>query len=117
MATRTPRQPGTPRPGGELRGSSKDRAARQAWLVSAAARAIIDGQEVEFGGNGQAVPCQLGCDGICLGEVTTTKLAPVLGLPAMHVDKILPGSQGGRYVRGNIRPTCARCNQHRGDRW
>lgn len=26
------------------------------------------------------------------------------------VDRIVPGSQGGRYTRGNIRPACQFCN-------
>lgn len=80
------------------RGSSKDRAARRAWLVTPAAG---------WGGNGQMAPCALGLP-VCQGWVTVA---------TMHVDRIICGADGGRYVRSNIRPTCAPCNQSRSNRW
>ena len=30
------------------------------------------------------------------------------------VDRIVPGAEGGRYVRGNIRPMCGPCNSRTG---
>lgn len=32
----------------------------------------------------------------------------------MTVDRILPGIEGGRYVRSNIRPACGHCNSETG---
>ena len=84
------------------RGNSVDRARRRAWLLSPAAG---------FGGNGVEVPCALGTGSlsrVCEGTVTDR---------TMNVDRIVCGVNGGRYVRGNIRPTCEPCNLGRGARW
>lgn len=41
-------------------------------------------------------------------------LAPWIGAFSLTVDRIKPGCQGGKYVRGNIRPACERCNSETG---
>lgn len=71
------------------RGSSYDRRVRRAWLLATF-------------GDGEKAPCFL-C-GTMLDDATIT------------ADRILPGCQGGRYVRGNIRPACGRCNSETGGR-
>lgn len=38
----------------------------------------------------------------------------VLTLETMTVDRIVPGCQGGRYTRDNIRPACGPCNSSEG---
>lgn len=38
----------------------------------------------------------------------------VLTDETLTVDRIVPGCKGGRYVRSNIRPACARCNSETG---
>jgi hypothetical protein len=72
-----------PRSGGETRGSASDRRARKRWLLATF-------------GDGETCPC-FAC-GVTLTHITLT------------VDRIVPGALGGRYVRGNIRPACRRCN-------
>lgn len=37
-----------------------------------------------------------------------------LTVDTVTVDRIVPGCQGGKYVRGNIRPACGGCNSHTG---
>lgn len=34
----------------------------------------------------------------------------------LNVDRIIPGCEGGRYTRNNIRPACALCNSSTGGR-
>lgn len=74
------------------RGSSRDRAARRAYLV-------------------RVYESNLG-PGSCLcyhcGELFT--------VDTVTVDRIIPGCRGGRYVRSNIRPACADCNSETGAR-
>lgn len=65
------------------RGNSYDRAARRRFLL-------------DTFGDGQTCPCYR-C-GVALDEDSLT------------VDRIVPGRDGGRYVRGNIRPACGTCN-------
>lgn len=69
------------------RGNTVDRARRRQWLLA------------QFG-DGVEAPCCF-C-GKTLNDRTIT------------VDRIVPGSQGGRYVRGNIRPACGTCNSSDG---
>jgi 5-methylcytosine-specific restriction endonuclease McrA len=69
------------------RGNSVDRRRRREWLLSTF-------------GDGTTCPCAA-C-GATLDETTIT------------VDRIVPGAEGGRYVRGNIQPMCAPCNTKRG---
>lgn len=40
----------------------------------------------------------------------------LLILRTVTVDRIIPGARGGRYVRNNIRPACAKCNSETGSR-
>lgn len=69
-----------------VRGSSYDRRVRKQWLL-------------DTFGDGTTVVCSFeGCD-------------RVLTFKTMTVDRFpIPGGEGGRYVRGNIRPACGPCN-------
>jgi hypothetical protein len=69
------------------RGSAATRRRRKWWLL-------------ETFGDGVKAPCYR-CE-VMLDFVTLT------------VDRITPGCRGGRYVRGNIRPACGRCNSETG---
>jgi 5-methylcytosine-specific restriction endonuclease McrA len=77
------------RAGGEIRGSAADRRARRIKLICTY-------------GNGTRVQCVH-----CLTWVDDA---------GMEVDKIIPGSQGGRYVWANILPSCIACNRSRSDK-
>lgn len=79
--------------GNDHRGSSYDRRARREWLVSPAA---------PWGGDGDKVPCWE------CGAMLTAK--------TMHVDRIIPGEEGGTYRRNNIRPHCPTCSHRQGAR-
>ena len=72
------------------RGSVKDRARRRVWLVLTFASDLGPGI------------CRCYRCGIGLTVDTVT------------VDRVIPGCQGGRYVHGNIRPACAKCNSETG---
>ena len=72
------------RAGGEIRGSAADRRARRAKLI------LVYGDGVKVA----CVHC--GC---------------MVDNDGMEVDKIIPGSQGGRYVWANILPSCMHCNR------
>lgn len=74
------------------RGNSVDRARRRAYLVRA------------YESNRGPGTCRCYRCGKVLTEQTVT------------VDRITPGVRGGRYVRSNIRPACARCNSETGAR-
>lgn len=81
--------------GDDRRGSSYDRRARRAWLLSPAAG---------FGGDGVKVACwEPHCGAFVTAET-------------MCVDRIIPGEYGGSYRRGNIRPQCAPCSHRSGAR-
>lgn len=74
-----------------LRGNSKDRAARKHYLL------------VTFGL-------------FCLpGIVKCSHCPALLDYFTVTVDLIHEGIHGGRYVRGNIQPACMDCNIHRGN--
>lgn len=76
------------------RGSSYDRRARRAWLVSAAAG---------FGGDGVKVPCW--------------ECGKMLGVDEVIPDRMVPGEHGGTYRRANIRgPHCMTCSCRQGAR-
>ncbi|AER48990.1 HNH endonuclease [Mycobacterium phage PRodriguez] len=75
------------------RGSSYDRRARRAWLLSPASG---------FGGDGEKVACWE------CGAMVSDK--------TMIVDRIIAGEFGGRYTRDNIRPHCATCSCRQGAR-
>lgn len=69
----------------DSRPKARDRRRQRAWLMTAA----------EFGGDGATVPC-FHC-----------------AAPTAHpeIDRYpICGHRGGRYVRGNIVPSCAPCN-------
>lgn len=69
-------------------GSSYDRRVRKLWLLD------------EFG-NGIKAPCMMRCSPNCEETVS---------LATLTVNRIIPGCEGGRYVRANIEPACAACN-------
>lgn len=70
------------------RGNAADRRVRKQWLL-------------DTFGDGETAPCAF-----CFGPVT---------LDTITVDRFpVPGCQGGRYVRGNIRPACGPCNSVHG---
>lgn len=69
-----------------MRGSSYDRRVRKQWLL-------------DTFGNGVTCVCSF------------DKCDKVLNFKTMTVDRFpIPGEEGGRYVRGNIRPACGHCN-------
>jgi hypothetical protein len=76
---------------GNARGNSRARAARKRWLLKTWAADI---------GPGFFCRCY--------------RCGRLLGFSLITVDRIVPGCQGGRYVRGNIRPSCAACNSETG---
>jgi hypothetical protein len=88
-----------PRSGGDRRGSSADRRARRAWLVSQVAGRMRYGEWRPFGGDGQTVPCYWEC-GRVLDELT------------VEADRVIAG---GSYRRDNIVPACRPCNLARSD--
>lgn len=76
------------------RGSSYDRRARRAWLVS---------PEAGFGGDGTTVPCW--------------ECGAVLTVETVIADRRIPGELGGTYRRDNIQgPHCVRCSCRQGQR-
>lgn len=83
----------TGRSNSDERGSSYDRRARRAWLLSA-----VSG----FGGDGDKVPCW--------------ECGAMVNNRTMIVDRIIPGEDGGRYIRSNIRPHCRTCSCRSGAR-
>ncbi len=72
------------------RGNTRDRARRRAWLVK-----IYESDRGE--GTCRCYRCGL-----------------VLTEPSLTVDRIVPGCEGGRYTRDNIRPACSHCNSETG---
>lgn len=74
------------------RGSSKDRRARKLWLLE------------EFG-DGTTAPCSFeGCPEVLTFDTITVDRFPISGV------------DGGRYIRGNIRPACGFHNSQDGAR-
>jgi len=74
---------------GNQRGSVKERKRRREWLLTTF-------------GDGVQAPCAFECGTMVTMETITVDRFP------------LPGCQGGRYVRGNIRPACGPCNSRGG---
>lgn len=71
------------------RGSAAQRRKRRQWLLD------------NFG-DGTTAMCAFGCD-------------TVLTLANLYVDRHpIPGCQGGRYTKDNIRPSCGPCNSIHG---
>jgi hypothetical protein len=77
------------RPGGEKRGSNKDRAARKTFLLTAP----------QWGGNGTHVPC--------------VHCGTLLNREQVQADRIIPG---GSYRRENIQPSCGPDNKSRSNK-
>lgn len=75
------------RPGGDQRGNVTDRKRRKLWLI-------------DTFGDGAFVACRY-C-WITLEYSTLT------------VDRIVPGRDGGRYIRGNIQASCGGCANRQG---
>lgn len=74
-----------PRPGGEKRGNSKDRARRKMWML-------------EQWGDGRTCPC--------------VHCGTTLAYATVEADRIVPG---GSYRRDNVQPACRECNLARSD--
>lgn len=72
------------------RGSVSDRTARKAYVL-----------HVHESDNGP-------------GTCRCYRCGTVLTVSFLTINRITPGARGGRYVRSNIRPTCARCNSETG---
>jgi hypothetical protein len=81
------------------RGNTEARRRRRQWLLS---------PESGFGGDGVTVECHMRVSPDCLMVVTEGTLS---------VDRFpVDGVDGGRYVRGNIRPGCPPCQSLSGGR-
>lgn len=87
LGTRTTARRGTTNR--DVRGNSKNRAARRQWLVNVY-------------GNGEKVLCYRCREPLTVDTVTS--------------DRIVPGVAGGTYRRENIRPACLGCNASTGAR-
>ncbi len=78
--------------GPDLRGNSKDRKRRKEWMLG------------EFG-DGATCECAFpDCTEVLTYDTVTADRYP------------LSGKEGGRYIRGNIRPACIACNAADGQR-
>lgn len=71
------------------RGNTTDRERRREYLLH------------RFG-DGRRAPCWH-----CRAQLTAKTIT---------VDRIVPGCEGGRYVRSNVRPSCGTCNSRQGGR-
>lgn len=81
-------------PNGNQRGSAAERRRRRQWLLDV------------FGD---------GVEAMCCLEVSD-RCEMLLTLDTLTVDRIVPGCEGGRYVRGNIQPACKPCQDSQGGR-
>ncbi len=81
--------PTTPKSHTNGRGSPKDRRDRKKWLINTY-------------GDGLAIPC------LYCGQMLDTE--------TLTVERLLPGSNGGRYHHPNIMPACDHCNKSRKDK-
>lgn len=75
------------------RGNTRDRKARRCWLV------LMFRANVRHRGRA-ACRCY--------------RCGTLLTVNTVTVDRIIPGCDGGRYVRNNIRPACSLCNSEVG---
>lgn len=73
----------------DSRGSSYDRKIRKIWVLKTF-------------GDGETADCSFGCGTRVNYDTITIDRYPLAGM------------DGGRYVRGNIRPSCAPCNSSEG---
>ena len=83
----TPPDKSSKRRGGDTRGNTTNRRRRKLWLLATF-------------GDGEHCSC--------------THCGAQLDFATLTADRIVPGCQGGRYVRGNIRPSCAPCANRQG---
>lgn len=98
------------------RGSSRDRRARRAWLIATHAA------DVKFAGItlARCFRCGVLCynpddiEEYAEGRPNFKAWLRWKGALELTVDRIIPGCQGGTYVRTNIRPACGRCNSELG---
>lgn len=75
------------------RGNVTTRRRRKLWMLT---------PEAGFGGDGATVLCsEPDCDAI-------------LTIDTVFVDRIVPGIDGGRYVKGNVKPHCCSCSHKQG---
>lgn len=105
---------------GNARGSSYARRARRAWLmvhfaadVSGFCRCYRCGALLYNPDDWSGVPERPGRYMIA-GQVWEDGRPVVLTAIPLTVDRIIPGCQGGRYTRNNIRPACGPCNSETG---
>jgi hypothetical protein len=85
-----------------VRGSSKDRAARKWYLLKAYASNVDFTRTTYTDLWGYRVEHLPTCRCYRCGELLT--------FDTVTVDRIIPGCKGGKYVRNNIRPACGDCN-------
>jgi hypothetical protein len=83
-----------------LRGSSRDRARRRAYLVDTYGWRLADGT---------GLVCCYRCHVVLLEHED-----PEAPRQSVTVDRIVPGCRGGTYARSNVRPACAGCNESTG---
>ena len=104
---------------GNARGSSADRAARRAWLLTTY-RADVDVLANEDGEIVSVVPVGSITVDTYVGSWTRAcrcyRCGALLTENTVTVDRIVPGCQGGTYRRNNIRPACSKCNSETGGR-
>lgn len=96
------------------RGNTRDRAARREWLVTTY-RANVDAFVTLWGDVVEADPATV-LDGCSVPACRCYRCGALLTLDTVTVDRIVPGCNGGRYVRNNIRPACGGCNSETGAR-
>lgn len=105
------------------RGSSKDRAARRAFLLASCAANV---QVLKWDG-GLMHPASPGAQATGMANLERHGLpydllatcrcyrcGCLLVDGTLTVDRIIPGCQGGTYRRDNIRPACGTCNSETG---
>lgn len=91
-------------------GNSEDRRRRRAYLIETY-RANYDLHPADATVTRFQRGVQLG-EGIPAARCY--RCALLLTVDTVTVDRIIPGCQGGRYVRNNIRPACGPCNSETG---
>lgn len=85
---------------GNQRGSAAGRRARRRYLVDTFGWRLADGTGI-----------------VCCYRCAVPLLEhddPEAPGQAVTVDRIVPGVEGGRYTRDNIRPACGACNSETG---
>lgn len=98
---------------GNDRGSNEDRRRRREWLVRTY-RADMDVMVIELRPGVRVVLDVLpGTEG-ALPACRCYRCGQLLSVETVTVDRIIPGCQGGTYVRTNIRPSCQPCASHTG---